>query len=148
MARSTFASITGMPYGTTKEEHRAYFKWWRSLNREDYNKKRLDWANTNRERRTTQARNSYLKNKFDLSIDDFNKLLIDQENKCAICKVGFIFVTDQKGRNRNSADIDHNHSTNIVRGLLCRHCNTGLGLFKESPESLRAAADYIEQWKG
>lgn len=40
--------------------------------------------------------------------------------------------------------IDHDHKTDIVRGLLCGHCNVGIALFKDSPELLRAAALYLE----
>lgn len=49
--------------------------------------------------------------------------------------------------------IDHDHSCcpgttscgRCVRGLLCAHCNNGLGYFKDSVESLRAAIKYLER---
>lgn len=37
------------------------------------------------------------------------------------------------------------HSSAGVRGMLCRACNTALGLFQDSPAALRRAADYLEQ---
>jgi hypothetical protein len=40
--------------------------------------------------------------------------------------------------------VDHDHETEAVRGLPCRHCNFMLGNAKESPEILRKAADYLE----
>ncbi|MCJ1709252.1 endonuclease domain-containing protein [Microbacterium sp. VKM Ac-2923] len=41
--------------------------------------------------------------------------------------------------------IDHDHATGIVRGILCSTCNTGLGMLRDSPVILRAAANYIEE---
>lgn len=40
--------------------------------------------------------------------------------------------------------IDHCHVTGRRRGLLCHRCNPGLGMFQDSPEALRRAADYLE----
>ncbi len=41
--------------------------------------------------------------------------------------------------------VDHDHSTSEVRGLICHHCNTGLGLFRDNIESLKNAIKYLEQ---
>jgi hypothetical protein len=43
--------------------------------------------------------------------------------------------------------VDHDHRTNINRGLLNRRINAALGLFQENPDWLRKAADYIEFWR-
>lgn len=40
---------------------------------------------------------------------------------------------------------DHCHATGAVRDWLCRSCNAGLGLFRDNPAAMRAAADYIER---
>lgn len=39
--------------------------------------------------------------------------------------------------------IDHDHETGLMRGLLCYRHNTGIGLFKDNPEHLLKAADYL-----
>jgi hypothetical protein len=60
-----------------------------------------------------------------------------QNNCCAICKQPFV---------SRRPDLDHNHDTQQLRGALCRHCNTGIGFFKESPEILETAARYLREW--
>lgn len=44
--------------------------------------------------------------------------------------------------------LDHDHATGAFRGWLCSNCNAGLGFYKDSPERLRAAADYLELHAG
>jgi len=41
--------------------------------------------------------------------------------------------------------IDHDHQTKLIRGLLCNRCNTGLGLFKDSPYNLSNAIKYLNR---
>lgn len=67
--------------------------------------------------------------------DDFNDLLAEQGGCCAICE------SDDPGREWWS--VDHDHATGAVRGLLCNNCNAGLGMFKDSPELIRAAYEYL-----
>lgn len=60
------------------------------------------------------------------------------KDKCDICGA------PGSGRWRR-LHIDHDHTTGIVRGLLCHECNTALGLADEDPVRLRALADYLER---
>ena len=61
-----------------------------------------------------------------------------QEEACAIC--GYPQFSED-------LSIDHCHETGEVRGLLCKHCNLGLGHFRDDPERLKAAIDYLNQGK-
>ena len=60
----------------------------------------------------------------------------DQHGGCAICQTVPPVFTD--------LHIDHNHTTGEVRGLLCPTCNTALGMFRDSPEVLMRALEYLE----
>ena len=74
---------------------------------------------------------------YGLSVDDFDILMEKQNNCCAICKKTCI-----TGR---ALAIDHDHNTNIVRGLLCNKCNQGLGFFNDSIDLLEGAVLYLKQ---
>lgn len=59
-------------------------------------------------------------------------MLEDQGGVCAICEGGVDFV------------VDHCHTSGEVRGILCRTCNQGIGLLKESIKSLENAIKYLK----
>ena len=62
-----------------------------------------------------------------------------QQGVCRIC------LQPPTGGKNSSArlNVDHDHQTGLVRGLLCTNCNTAIGLMKDSPDRLRAAAMYL-----
>jgi hypothetical protein len=68
---------------------------------------------------------------------DLKRLEENQTGRCAICGGEPKFP-------RVRLCVDHDHATGQFRGLLCGHCNTALGLFKDNPETLRKAAEYLE----
>lgn len=56
-----------------------------------------------------------------------------QGGLCAICLTA------------SAEHVDHHHATGAVRGMLCFSCNAALGHFRDEPEVLRRAADYLER---
>lgn len=88
----------------------------------------------NQEKHRLSSRKYYLKKHYDLELEDYERLSESQDDRCAICREP---VVDRP------LDVDHNHATNQIRGLLCVECNTGLGKFKDSVRLLRAATWYL-----
>jgi hypothetical protein len=70
-------------------------------------------------------------------------MLAAQDHKCAICGDPIIRGRRGAGIGQHGLHIDHCHNGGGVRGLLCEHCDRGLGQFKDSPEILDAAAKYL-----
>lgn len=77
--------------------------------------------------------------KWGLTLTDQAEILAGQGGGCAICGV----VTPG---GRGGWHVDHNHAEGHVRGLLCARCNLGLGYFRDSRETLTAAARYLEEY--
>lgn len=84
-----------------------------------------------------RSRNYRLKAKYGLSHDDYLILAESQENRCAIC-----------GDLDDQMVVDHCHVTGNIRGLLCNKCNVGLGMFRDRPDLLTAAIDYLNSQLG
>ena len=72
-------------------------------------------------------------------IDRYNEYVELQGNRCAICGTDNPLLSDWSA--------DHDHITNQPRGLLCVRCNAGLGYFKDNPEYLQSAINYLSKWQ-
>ena len=107
---------------------------WKKANPERVRDAGTAWEKANRHRR----RDSFLRRTHGISVDEYERRLMAQGNKCAICG------TPAKSGERISLDVDHDHETGAVRGLLCNSCNQGLGYLRDDPARLRAAATYLE----
>jgi hypothetical protein len=108
----------------------------RCSNLECRRKVEAEWRRKNPDK--VQQRNRKRKmGYYGLSVDDYNVLMENQNNCCAICKKTCI-----TGR---ALAIDHDHNTNNVRGLLCNKCNQGLGFFDDSIDLLQCAMLYLKQ---
>ena len=79
-----------------------------------------------------------LQQKYGISLQKYNDILQQQGHKCAICR-----TTKALGPT-NEFVVDHDHQTGKVRGLLCNHCNTGLGKLGDTIEALERAIKYLK----
>lgn len=80
--------------------------------------------------------------KYGLSLEDYNNMLVVQHGVCVIC--GDLEKTSHSTGLVHNLSVDHNHQTGKVRGLLCHHCNTGLGGFKDNILLLEKAIQYLK----
>lgn len=81
-----------------------------------------------------------IKHLYNITVLDVQLLMISQHGCCDICKKPFQYNNDKK-----EYHIDHNHTTNKVRGLLCTNCNTSIGLLQENPVFIESALYYINK---
>lgn len=97
------------------------------------------------EARRDYSRDLAFKAKFGISLERYNAMLAEQDSACAVC--GQPESATRNGKPRWLA-VDHNHTTNAVRGLLCHACNILIGYAREDAHILRAAIDYLEKHNG
>lgn len=102
--------------------------------------KKAIYSKIRRKENTKSYRNTAYKYKYGISIDQYEKLLINQNNSCDICKIS------QDDLNYTLV-VDHCHTTKLVRGLLCRNCNLALGYFKDNIETINRSISYLNKHK-
>lgn len=78
-------------------------------------------------------RRLHLQNTYRISLLDYDRLKRYTNNKCWICG----------GGSKKNLAVDHNHSNDNVRGLLCQPCNRILGRWRDNPEIAARAAEYL-----
>ena len=98
---------------------------------------------TSKNKPNKQKQKEYsLKYRFGITLEQHTDLYTKQSGCCAICGkqlTQFAESTDLS----SVACVDHNHTTGEVRGLLCNHCNTAIGLLQENPVILNNALSYL-----
>lgn len=101
------------------ERDRAFTRAWR--------KRAWRAANPDKQRAEDRRKN------YGLDAAGFDALFAAQHGVCLICRVS------------DATSVDHCHATGRIRGILCRACNAGLGLLRDDPALVRAAAAYLER---
>lgn len=75
---------------------------------------------------------------FTFTVEEYDAMLAAQGDGCAICGA----ATNKSGRRLS---VDHCHDTGRVRGILCTNCNVGIGRFRDDPELVSRALEYLER---
>lgn len=101
----------------------------------EYNREYHARTKFNPHRKESKQR-EHLKRCYNMTLEEYQTLLKNQDNKCAICKI------DQKDCNKRMS-VDHCHRTGKIRGLLCDGCNRGIGYLGDSIARILEAAEYL-----
>ncbi len=134
---SSFHKKKGYKFGVRSECKECIKSW----QQEHYSNEEIKSRKLERQRKPEyrlKQRKSHLQNKYGISIEDYNKLLISQNNCCATCK-----SPTPGGRSTVYFHVDHCHITGNVRGLLCQACNNVLGLVKDNTDTLKAMIKHV-----
>lgn len=75
---------------------------------------------------------------FSINLAEYNRLLQEQNYCCAVCK-------KSNDTLKQSLAVDHSHTTEEIRGLLCRSCNKGIGLFMDNVDNINNAIKYLNK---
>jgi Recombination endonuclease VII len=125
----------------------------RSEERRNYSR---EWARAHpeicraaRERRRQipgYRRNEMLKDKYGITLEDFERMSDLQDGVCAICRRDPSEFEGDKHPAHKVLHVDHDHLTGKVRGLLCFFCNTAIGMLQDDAAVVMRAADYLKDW--
>ena len=92
-----------------------------------------------RQQKIDRCANTRMKREYGITLIDYNRMEKEQKGLCMICG------GKQTGGRKKRLDIDHDHKTGQVRGLLCSMCNLAVALIENT--DTQAITDYLEGYK-
>lgn len=108
-------------------------KQWRKDNKDRVRLNRISNPSGQKE----YKRDKSYKRLYGISLEQYNQLFVEQSGRCAICNI-------HQSELNKALVVDHNHSTSIVRGLLCSKCNTAIGLLQDNSDIINKASIYVK----
>lgn len=121
-----------MPYARSDEKKKYYL-----ANKDRILKKCKEYRENDIVAYKTRNTKSHLKKTYGITIDDYNIMVDNQNQCCALCLKHVSMLS-------KPLFVDHDHSTGKIRGLLCITCNTALGSLGDNVEGLKRALAYVE----
>jgi hypothetical protein len=88
-----------------------------------------------------QILKNHLKTNYNLTLEQYDKMVLDQNGVCAICGKPETRLSNNGVVTRLC--VDHNHKTGKVRKLLCHRCNSSIGQFEDDVGLLNKAIQYL-----
>jgi len=115
--------------GAREKQRAGGIKYYWSHREQALQRAKARWEKYPAEERSRRLKARALKARYGLTLEDYAQMIVAQNGRCAICEQPFRVI-----------DVDHDHSTGAVRGLLCRACNLGIAFFEKHAE---LAARYL-----
>lgn len=122
----------------TREDIRLRATQWASENPEKILEASRRYYENNRELHNKRASNNRLARTLGITQEEYDYIMKEHDGKCDICD-----TTDPGGPHKKF-NLDHDHATGKIRGVLCRRCNTSIGQFEDSATLLKRAIQYLE----
>lgn len=104
-----------------------------------HKEKNSEWAKNNPEAKAAMYKRHSLKKNYGMTPEGFRALIEQQNGCCDICNEPFKYEC------KNGINVDHNHETGEVRGLLCNNCNPLLGNARDRIDILEKAIQYLTE---
>lgn len=101
---------------------REYMRKWTAKNRDKYNAWAREYHKKNGWKYRARVREAHLRRKFGITTYQYEQMLKDQNGVCAICK--------KNNMKKKGLNVDHDHQTKKIRGILCSNCNGSLGWYE------------------
>ena len=99
------------------------------------------WAAENPEKARYHSRSKLFRYKYNMTVEQHEALFASQGFKCAACD-------SPTPNSKKGWSTDHCHKTGVVRGILCHHCNVGIGHAKDSVKTIHAWIAYLNRAGG
>lgn len=121
---------------------KAYQKQYRSERREQM----VKYSQAYKLRHPDRVRDQWYRTNYGIGLAQYEAMLADQGGRCAACQE--VPPSDAKKASQRMLNVDHDHETGEVRGLLCSRCNRILGFAEDRPAVLLALVAYLDGGPG
>jgi hypothetical protein len=137
-----------------KQKRAEYNKIYRKENKLKIKETKDKYYQKNKDHLERKRKENYLNNRehyqnktmlrtYGITLEKYNKMLLEQNGCCAICKKHADEVKNK--RMILPLFIDHDHKTNKVRALLCLHCNSAIGFLREDVNVAVKIINYLKE---